>query len=143
MHPIILSQLASISVKASLKGDNNYDLTLCETKLDICRVAKGVRSSYFSKIAFENFEKSVPKDQILNCKTTKKDTIITAINQTITTNFLPPFPRVLFPSGELPFRVEAVYRAKIQGMKKLIKFYSFTIRGAIYDGSLYKNAIKF
>jgi hypothetical protein len=122
-----------VCIKASTKNDRNFDLKLLETKIDICRVGKGVRNSIFSKVLFENYEASSSSGKLF-CPILKGETQIT--NFTITSNFLPPFPRVLFPTGVLPFKLVCTHHIKVDKIKKLVRAYTYTLTGAVFDGPI-------
>lgn len=83
---------------------------------------------------FENYEESSSFGK-QTCPLPKGVTNVT--NYTITTNFFPPFPKVLFPSGRINFKIIAQHHGKIPGSKKLVKLYSYIITGEVFDSKFY------
>jgi hypothetical protein len=127
-----------VIVLASSKDDGRYDMKLLETKIDICRVNKGVRNSIFSKVLYENFEESMSAaaKKGIECPAPKGE--IKAVNFTITSNFLPPFPKLLFPSGQVRFKIVCHHHAKVENIRKLVRIYTYTLTGVIFDGETNK-----
>jgi len=39
-------------------NSSEYDIPVFKTKIDTCRIAKGIQSSFFIKTILENFDKS-------------------------------------------------------------------------------------
>lgn len=124
-----------------------------ESRLDVCRISDGVRSSIFAKALYANFEDngfgSLACPQLKGERSAINYTVVlkTLFKQIskyflirqITTEFFPPFPKVMFPSGQVRFQIICHHHAKIPKVKKLVWIYSYIVLGAVFDGSTYKN----
>jgi hypothetical protein len=55
------------------------------------------------------------------------------VQHRITSNHLPPFPRLLFPSGRVGFHIKDELFGKVAKQKKLVKLYTWELFGKVFD----------
>lgn len=143
----------SLEVRAGKDDmDFKYEISLLKTKIDSCRVSEGVMNSIFMKIMMENFSNSSDYDfkWVYVLVSSSKLKLVglyfrcpfkagthKMINMRVTTNFLPPFPRVMFPSGRVAFYVKDDIYGKVNAkQKKMVRLYTWELFGKVYDDNM-------
>lgn len=113
-------------------------MVILETKIDLCRIVKGVRSSVIAKVLFANAIEASSGD--LSCPTQAGNYTFT--NNLITNAFLPPFPGNMFPSGVVEFFIKATVKGVLMTqMKKYLRLYDFTVFGTAFNSDMFNTTV--
>jgi len=131
-----LQHLVDIKAAKTLNS-SQYDISVFKTTFDICRFAKGIQSSFFVRVLFENFDKSADFKQTCPVKKVIEGTsenhqlmklfqgVYNIINMEITDTFIPPVPKLIFPEGKAKLYIKTMIKGKIAAKKELVRLYSY------------------
>jgi len=112
-------------------------MVVWETKIDLCRIIEGVRSSIIAKVIFENAMKA--SDRVIECPIPAGNH--SYVDLLITNKYLPPFPWFLYPSGVGKFFFKCTIKGVLMNKTKYVPLYNYEVYGSGFNSDMFNTSL--